>query len=121
MRAIGYAAILLGIVIAITPALAGQTYIPRGDAFMLGGEQTQPFRVTGRNTGAVAVEVIAETSGQRTSLGQVAPGKSFGQRFEPGQIAVFRNMSATRQAIIQIDLSTVTVSLSMRYQLPQKN
>lgn len=108
------------IALAIPAAAPAQTLIAKNDAFLLGGEQAEPMRVTGRNTGPVPVEVMAETGGKRKSIAIVAPGGRFDHIFAPREIAVIRNASATRQASVKIDLTQRLFNLSMRYQLPQK-
>lgn len=104
--------------IAPTPAKA-QTMIGKGDAFLLGGEQTSPVRVTGRNVGSVPIEIMAELAGKRVPIIMVRPGDSFEHVFAAREIAVVRNTSATRGAAARIKLTPTLYNLSMRYQLPQ--
>lgn len=103
--------------VAAAPA-AAQTMIKPGDAFLLGGEQTTPLTVTGRNIGPVPVDLIARVGGLDTRLATIAPGQAFRQIIGARQIAVFRNTSSARGAEVDIDLDKRTFTLSMRYQNP---
>ena len=115
------AILLTATLLLATPALAdSRTIIGPGDAFLLGGEQARPIHVVGRNTGKVAVEILSEAAGKRTAIATIAPGKPFDHMFATGQIAVIRNTSATSKAGVSIELTGGLISLSMRYQLPQK-
>lgn len=108
----------IAIVFTAAPAIASQTLIGAGDAFMIGGSQTAPVAINGRNSGRIPVEISAEVQGMIVYLRTVAPGQDFEQVFGSGQIAVFRNTSKTARAALEFDLSDETKDLEMRYALP---
>lgn len=118
-RFLAIVAASVAMTVAAAPANA-QTMIGKGDSFLLGGEQTSPMRVTGRNVGNVPIEIMAELGGKRTPIITVRPGDGFDHVFAPREIAVLRNTSSTREAAAKIGLNKQLYNLSMRYQLPQR-
>jgi hypothetical protein len=90
--------------------------IEAGQTFVLGGGQEGSFAVTGRNTGPVAVVVLAQREGAPvTERGTVAPGGSVDARFAPGETALLRNASGTQMARLKLKITGDTSSLGMRY------
>ena len=108
------AALLLAV-----PAAAGQTLIAAGDAFMIGGEQTTPIAINGRNVGRVPIAIEAEVQGMRVFLRTIAPGQDFEQVLGSGQTGVFRNPSKKAGAAVEFMLGDDAKALAMRYLLPQ--
>jgi hypothetical protein len=91
------------------------TQIEPGQIFVLGGEQTAPLLVEGRNTGPVAVEILNEKAGRRTPVGRVAPGSLFSKTFGAGEAVLVRNTSRSQRAVIAVEFNRNVSSLSMRY------
>ena len=91
--------------------------IEAGKTFELGGGQEGAFTVTGRNTGAVAVEVLgrAEGSTQAQVRGTVAPGGEVNASFGSGEMALLRNTSLTEMARLKLKISGDTSALGMSY------
>jgi len=90
--------------------------IEAGQTFELGGGQEGGFTVTGRNTGPVAVVVLAQLPGAKPSLrGTVAAGGDVDATFGPGEMALLRNTSGTKQARLKLKVSGDTSSLGMTY------
>lgn len=90
--------------------------IEAGQTFELGGGQEGGFTVTGRNSGPVAVAVLGQLPGAKPALrGTVAPGGNVEARFGPGEMALLRNTSGTRQARLTLKVSGDTSSLGMTY------
>ena len=119
LRTIALALILaLPIVLAgcVGRTLTSTTSIPPADTFELGGGQVGDFRVEGRNSGPVSVEVLAVTGDSTTSLGTFAPGAAIDHTFSNGQLAKFRNTSATEQAEVKVLITGNTGQLGMKYQ-----
>lgn len=100
---------------AVTTSVRAQTYIEGGKTFLLGGEQTKALLVEGRNTGGVAVEVLAERDGKTRVLQVVKPGSALRQAFAPGELAKFRNTSKSQRATVQFKMTKDIGKLSMRY------
>jgi hypothetical protein len=100
-----------------TAVAASTTWIEPGRTFMLGGEQTTPLRLEGRNTGNVAVEVLLLADGRETPVAAALPGKRFSLELPPKQTALFRNRSASR-ATLGFVLDRDSGALSMRYDAP---
>ena len=92
-----------------------QTQIAGGETFLLGGEQKKVLLVQGRNIGKFAVEISAEKDGKTKLLQVVQPGFILSQKFGPGEIARFRNVSKTERAVIQFKMTKDVGTLSMRY------
>lgn len=117
-------AVAAAVLLATIPSAASaesRTTIAAADVFMLGGEQTQPIRVEGKNIGSVAVEILGQSGATKTSYARVAPGQAFDQTFKAQEIALVRNLSETREAVVAIKLDRSLMQLSMRYMLPQKD
>jgi hypothetical protein len=91
--------------------------IEAGETFELGGGQKGGFIVTGRNTGAVAVEVLGKVEGAASgvSRGTVAPGGDVKASFGAGEMALLRNTSNSRTARFKLKISGDTSSLGMNY------
>ena len=105
----------LGLISAAAGQGRSSTQIEPGQIFVLGGEQTAPLLVEGRNTGPVAVEILSERAGRRTAVGQVAPGSLFSKTFGAGEAVLVRNTSASQRAVIAVEFNRDVRSLSMRY------
>ncbi|MBU7580264.1 MAG: hypothetical protein KAF27_07295 [Porphyrobacter sp.] len=91
--------------------------IEAGQTFELGGGQPGGFLVTGRNTGPVAVVVLAQGDGNAAPVIKIRaePGAAIDARFGPGEAALLRNTSATKGARLQLRISGDTSSLGMTY------
>jgi hypothetical protein len=93
--------------------------IEAGQTFELGGGQQGGFTVTGRNTGPVAVVVLAKgTSESRRApvvKGRVESGANVEAAFGPGEMALLRNTSGTQMARLKLTISGDTSSLGMTY------
>jgi hypothetical protein len=91
--------------------------IEAGQTFELGGGQQGGFTVTGRNTGPVAVVVLAKGEGEAAAVvkGRVEPGAAVDAAFGPGEMALLRNTSDTRTARLKLKISGDTSSLGMTY------
>lgn len=110
---------------AVALAFAGNTIsagvinsglqIEAGQTFELGGGQQGGFTVTGRNTGPVAVVVLAKGEGAPVVKGRVEPGAAVDAAFGPGQMALLRNTSDTQMARLKLKISGDTSSLGMTY------
>jgi hypothetical protein len=94
------------------------TFIPAGQTFLLGGEQEKVLLVQGRNIGAIAVELSAQHNGQRDLVALIDPGQSFNHQFQKGETAMFKNTSATKQAVLKLEMTQDVSRLSMRYDAP---
>ena len=101
-----------------TACTAGRTFIPAGQTFMLGGNQSKALRIAGKNVGPVPVEVLAQAGGATQSVATVAPGQGFDRRFEAGETALLRNRSTTDRAVLRFELTEEVAKLSMRYANP---
>ena len=110
----------LGLLLAV-PATGGtinsNLQIEAGETFELGGGQKGGFTVTGRNTGPVAVEVLGKGEGASVPVarGTVAPGGEVKADFAPGEMALLRNTSDTREAQLKLRISGDTSALGMSY------
>jgi hypothetical protein len=100
-------------------AISSNVYIKKNDAFLLGGTQPEAFKVSGTNTGPVAVQVLARYDGSDTEIATIAPGAKFKQDFAKSEIAILRNTSGTQTAIVKVRITGYTKGLGMRYELPQ--
>lgn len=90
--------------------------IEAGKTFELGGGQRGGFTVTGRNTGPVAVVVLAQGEGRVPVVkGRVEPGAPVDAAFGAGEQALLRNTSGTRMARMMLKVSGDTTSLGMTY------
>jgi hypothetical protein len=89
--------------------------IEAGQTFELGGGQPGGFRVIGRNTGPVAVIVLAKGAGAAVVKGRAEPGAAVDTAFGPGEMALLRNTSDTRNARLKLKISGDTSSLGMTY------
>lgn len=109
-----------GLILA-APALGGtiksNLAIEAGQTFELGGGQEGGFTVTGRNIGAVAVEVLGRAEGAATPevRGTVAPGGEVNARFAAGEMALLRNTSEASEARLKLRISGDTAALGMSY------
>jgi hypothetical protein len=102
------------LILAVPAAADSRTLIAGGQTFMLGGEQTQPFLVEGRNAGAVPVTVLAAGKAGEKVIAILAPRQEVAHVFAAGETALFRN-SAGRQAVMALKLTDQVSGLSMRY------
>lgn len=92
------------------------TQIPAGQTFVLGGGQGTPLRVSGRNSGPVAIVVEARSEAGVEPLVRLEPGERFSQLI-PARVAVLlRNTSDTREAQATLEFNSSVSSLSMSYQ-----
>lgn len=100
-----------------TAAINSNLQIEAGQTFELGGGQEGSFTVTGRNTGPVAVVVLAkgEGSAAATPKGSVAPGGEMNANFGPGEMALMRNTSNSKMARLKLKITGDTSSLGMTY------
>lgn len=89
--------------------------IEAGQTFELGGGQQGGFTVTGRNTGPVAVVVLAKGEGAAVVKGRVEPGANVDAAFGPGEMALLRNTSDTQTARLKLKIRGDTSSLGMTY------
>ncbi len=110
----------LSLALLAVPALAGQInsnlQIEPAQTFELGGGQEGSFVVTGRNTGPVAVVVLAQAPGAKPAVrGTLAPGGDVKATFGPGEMALLRNTSAKETARLKLKISGDTSSLGMTY------
>lgn len=93
-----------------------QTLIDPGKTFLLGGEQSAPLRVEGRNVGPVPVEILKQRDGVTTSVASVQPGDLFSRTFGAQEIVMVHNPSTALQARVAVVLTRDVSRLSMRYQ-----
>lgn len=105
----------VALLFAFFSSAQAQTQIAGGETFLLGGEQKNVLVVQGRNIGKIAVEISAEKDGKTKLLQVVKPGSTLSQKFGPGEIARFRNISKTQLAVIQFKMTKDVGTLSMRY------
>jgi hypothetical protein len=89
--------------------------IEAGQTFELGGGQQGGFTVTGRNTGPVAVVVLAKGEGEAVVKGRVEPGAAVDAAFGPGEMALLRNTSDSKTARLKLKVRGDTSSLGMTY------
>ncbi|MFM7379368.1 MAG: hypothetical protein ACKO1O_14775 [Erythrobacter sp.] len=109
----------LALAFAGTAVNAGQLNsdlrIEAGMTFELGGGQRGGFTVTGRNTGPVAVVVLAKGEGAAVVKGRIEPGASVDAAFGAGEQALLRNTSDSRMARMKLVVRGDTSSLGMTY------
>lgn len=108
---------LAGLAPATSGTINSNLQIEAGKTFELGGGQEGSFTVTGRNTGPVAVEVLgrAEGSTMAQPRGTVAPGGEVKASFAEGEMALLRNTSDSRMALLKLKISGDTSALGMSY------
>jgi hypothetical protein len=92
------------------------TQIDPGKTFLLGGEQTAPLRVEGRNVGPVPVEILKRKDGSTTAVATVGPGMLFSRTFGAKETVMVRNPSKDQQARVAVEFNRDVSSLSMRYE-----
>ena len=114
-----FAAALAGLA-ATTAVSAGEItsnlQIEAGQTFELGGGQRGGFTVTGRNTGPVAIVVLAKGAAAAAVVkGRVEPGASVDAAFGPGEQALLRNTSDARMARLKLRITGDTSALGMTY------
>lgn len=105
---------------AATAVQAGQIksnlQIEAGQTFELGGGQEGGFVVTGKNTGPVAVIVLAKREGAAPQVrGTVEPGGAVDARFGGGEMAMLRNTSGRETARLKLTVNGDTSGLGMTY------
>lgn len=96
--------------------LESSTLIDPGMTFLLGGGHSASFRIAGRNAGPVPVVIYAERGGRRDTVTTVEPGGRVDAEFPTQTVAVFRNTSRARQAVMQFDATGAISGLGMRYE-----
>ena len=96
--------------------LNSTTWVPPGQTFLLGGGTAGDYTVSGTNSGQTDVEILSEQDGTTTTVAQLKPGASISHTFTDGQLARFRNLSATDQAELTLVVKGQISSLGMRYQ-----
>jgi hypothetical protein len=79
------------------------------------GGQPEGFTVTGRNTGPVAVVVLAKGEAVTVVMGRIEPGASVDAAFGAGEQALLRNTSGSRMARMKLVVRGDTSSLGMTY------
>lgn len=91
--------------------------IEAGQTFELGGGQVGGFTVTGRNTGPVAVEVLAKAEGAQAgvSRGTLAPGGDVEASFGARETTLLRNTSGSKAARLKLKIAGDTASLGISY------
>ncbi len=101
--------------------------IEPGKQFVLGGGQRGAFRVKGTNSGSVTVRVVERfAAGDTLGRGVLPPGAKADLTFTTGSAALIVNLSATRQAELDLRITGATGALGMTYegwpapQTPQK-
>ncbi len=96
--------------------LNSTTTIPPSNAFELGGGRVGAYTVKGKNSGSTIVEVLAITSSTQTTLGTFEPGSTMEHTFADGEMARFRNLSASQNAELTVVVTGNISSLGMKYQ-----
>jgi hypothetical protein len=96
--------------------LTSQTVIDPEKAFLLGGGQPGAFTVTGKNSGSVPVSLFVEQGGKRDSITTLQPGAPVEFTFPAGAMAVIRNTSRTRTAMVDLKVRGDVSQLGMRYE-----
>jgi hypothetical protein len=96
--------------------LTSQTVVEPQKAFLLGGGQPGAFTVTGRNSGSVPVSVFVEQGGKRDSITTLLPGAAVNLTFPARAMAVIRNTSSTRTAVVNLNVRGDISQLGMRYE-----
>lgn len=109
--------VAIALLVAASAAVAGSstTRIPRGQAFVLGGDQSKPLTVTGKNIGPVAVRIISRHGSANKLVGIIAPGGKIKAIFGVGDAAVVENTSLTATAVIAVQFNASVNSLTMDY------
>jgi hypothetical protein len=119
IRAPRLLAVTVALAFAGTAVSAGQLNsdlrIEAGKTFELGGGQPEGFTVTGRNTGPVAVVVLAKGEAATVVKGRIEPGASVDAAFGAGEQALLRNTSGSRMARMTLVVRGDTSSLGMTY------
>lgn len=110
-------AAVVAVVCAAAVSARAQTRIEPGRSFLLGGEQSQPVRVEGRNTGTVPVELLVRWQDRDEPVATVAPGAPFAFGLPPGAIAMARNPGSTAASLRFVFDGRID-RLSMRYDRP---
>ncbi len=105
---------------AMFNSVTSVTTIEPSKAFRLGGGQSGPFTVRGRNAGRVAVVVYSELAGKRDSILTLAPGAPVDAQFGANATAVFRNTSSAESATVSIKVTGDVQGLGMRYETTPK-
>ena len=100
---------LLALGLLATPAAAqrihSHLFIESGKQFILGGDQPGAFRVQGKNTGPVPVEVRERLrDGHLLPRAVLPPGEETTLHFKAGSAALLRNTS-TRRAVLDLDIT----------------
>lgn len=96
--------------------LTSQTVIEPQKAFLLGGGQPGAFTVTGKNSGPVPVSIFVERGGTRDSITTLLPGAPVEATFPAGAMAVIRNASSSRTAVVDLKVRGDVSQLGMRYE-----
>jgi hypothetical protein len=119
-----FAKMLIGVAALALPSAAcaghSELTVPPSDTFELGGDQSSPMSVAGKNVGQTAVVILARTKSGEISIASVAPGGTFAYDFAVGETALIRNTSGATPARLSVDFSGSPSSLSMTYSLPSK-
>ncbi len=104
--------------VAALPGLAAaNTLIDPGQTFALGGEQTAPVQLEGRNNGPVAVELLRRRGTEAPVLiVRAEPGQGFSTTLPNGTTALARNTSARQPARVRFVFNGQIDRLSMRYE-----
>ena len=97
-------------------SLTSQTIIEPQKSFLLGGGQRGAFSVTGKNAGSVPVTLFVDLRGKRDSITTLAPGAPFEASFPAEAMAVIRNTSTSRNAMVNLKVRGDAASLGMRYE-----
>ncbi len=102
---------------ALTGLAAATTLIDPGQTFALGGEQTAPVQLEGRNNGSVAVELLRRRGTEAPVLiVRAEPGQGFSTTLPAGTTALARNTSASQPARVRFVFNGQIDRLSMRYE-----
>jgi hypothetical protein len=108
---------LATIALVVCTAAHADTLIAPGQTFLLGGEQDRPVQVQGRNSGAVAVDLLVRRrDGEPQLLQRAEPGQRFSATLPAGHTALARNTSATRGARVAFVFNGQIDGLSMPYE-----
>ncbi len=103
--------------LAATGPINSHLLIEAGKQFVLGGGQRGAFRVKGTNSGPVAVRVVERfAAGDTLSRGVLPPGGKADLTFTTGSAALIVNLSATRQAELDLRVTGATQALGMTYE-----
>jgi hypothetical protein len=111
------ATLLVALSVACAATASATTIIGPGQTFALGGEQPQPVRVEGRNTGPVAVDLLSRRGQEPpVALLRAEPGQLFSVTLPAGHTALARNTASNRTARVQFQFNGQIDRLSMRYE-----